>query len=338
MTRRLVRRPRLLALVAVLTLVLVASGALLLLRGGGELAEEPAPDSEAAAELRNVPDAWAPAVSDPVEDSVYPAVGDPGVDALHYALDLDWDPDEERLTGEATITVRATGAAEDAGELRLDLGEPLEVEEVRLDGEEVQEATDDSELDTDGTEASYAHVGKDLVVAAAVAEDEVHELVVRYAGTPEPVEAPTTRGDFETTGWTVSKAGERLDDAGAVRRLLLVPRARPPQRQGLLRRGDQRARAAGRRRQRAARRARHRGRDHHDALGAGEPGRVLPGHDRDRRLRGHRGDERQRGAAVLLGAARRRARAPERSSGRPTPWPGSRSGWGSTPSSPSACC
>lgn len=210
MTRHLPRRPRLLALVAALTLVLVATAALLLLRDDGDLAEEPVRTSRAAEELDEVPAAWEPALSEPVEDSVYPAVGDPGVDALHYALDLAWDPDAELLTGEATITLRVTSAAEDSGRLRLDLGTPLEVEELRLDGEEVEVASDDGELDTDGTEAAYLHDGKDLVVAAPapVAEDEVHELVVRYAGTPEPVQAPTTRSDFETTGWTVSDAGD----------------------------------------------------------------------------------------------------------------------------------
>ena len=36
--------------------------------------------------------AYDAALSDPREDSVYPDVGDPGVDALHYDLDLTWDP------------------------------------------------------------------------------------------------------------------------------------------------------------------------------------------------------------------------------------------------------
>ncbi len=206
-TRPLTRRPGLLASVAALALALVATGALLVLFDGGDPAEEPAAGSGAAGQPREGAEAWAAARSEPVEDSVYPAVGDPGVDALHYGLDLDWDPDDERLTGEATITLRATGAAEESGELRLDLGAPLEVQEVRLDGEEVPAATGDSGPD-DGAEGSYAREGKDLVVAAEVAEDEVHKLVVRYAGTPAPVQAPTTRSDFRTTGWTVSDDGD----------------------------------------------------------------------------------------------------------------------------------
>ena len=133
--------------------------------------------------------AFRPAVSEPPEDSLYPNVGDPGVDALHYDLDIAWDPAEERLTGTTTLAFRATDTAP---EFRLDLGDPLEVEKVTLDGREV-----DSE-----------HNGKDLVVKARVREDRRYALVVQYAGTPEPAKAPTTRSDFNTSGWTVDDDGE----------------------------------------------------------------------------------------------------------------------------------
>ncbi|WP_210649567.1 M1 family metallopeptidase [Nocardioides sp. SYSU D00065] len=129
------------------------------------------------------------ALSTPVEDSVYPAVGDPRVDALHYDLDLAWNPDEELLTGEATITFRATRSAP---RFQLDLGAPLRVGEVSLDGETVD----------------VVHRGKDLVVQAPVDADRRYELVVPYAGTPEPAPAPTTRSDFSTTGFTVTPTGE----------------------------------------------------------------------------------------------------------------------------------
>ena len=72
------------------------------------------------------------AVSTPREDSVYPAVGDPRVDALHYNLDLTWEPDDEHLTGAAVITFRA---ARTAHRFQLDLGPGLTVGEVALDGE-----------------------------------------------------------------------------------------------------------------------------------------------------------------------------------------------------------
>jgi aminopeptidase N len=128
-------------------------------------------------------------LSEPREDSVYPNVGDPGMDALHYGLDLAWDPEERLLDATATVVLRATGRAP---ELRLDLGDPLEVTAVTLDGEDVE----------------WEHNGKDLVVLAPVAEDERYVLAVDYEGEPEPTRAPTTRQDLSTTGWTVTPEGE----------------------------------------------------------------------------------------------------------------------------------
>ncbi|WP_299931409.1 M1 family metallopeptidase [uncultured Nocardioides sp.] len=160
----------------------------------GESADESAGESPSAS-------ASAPVVSDPVEpdldlaestpreDSVYPGVGDPRVDALHYDLDLTWQPRAERLTGRAVITFRAT---RDAPRFQLDLGAPLTVGEVTLDGEPVR----------------FARRGKDLVLRAPIEADERHELALDYVGTPEPAPAPTTRGDFSETGFTVTRAGE----------------------------------------------------------------------------------------------------------------------------------
>ena len=124
-----------------------------------------------------------------MEDSLYPDVGDPGVDALHYDLDLTWDPDSAVLRGEETLVFRATA---DAEQVRLDLGEPLEVSDVTVDGRSVE----------------HAHDGKDLVVDQAVRADRRYELALAYRGTPEPVVVPTTRGDLSTTGWTTTEEGE----------------------------------------------------------------------------------------------------------------------------------
>lgn len=129
------------------------------------------------------------AESVPVEDSFYPNVGDPVVDSLHHDLDLVWDAEARELTGTATLTFRAST---DASAFRLDLGEPLDVGSVTLDGEEV-----DAE-----------HNGKDLVVSSPVVEDSRHVLVVEYSGTPEPTPAPTQRSDFRETGWTIADTGE----------------------------------------------------------------------------------------------------------------------------------
>lgn len=126
--------------------------------------------------------------SAPVEDSVYPDVGDPGVDALHYALTLTWDPETQDLDGLEQVTFRATG---DADDFQLDLGEPLTVGAVTMDGKDT----------------AFEHDGKDLVVDHAVEEDAEYTVFIHYSGTPAPVPAPVQRRDFSSTGWTAVAGG-----------------------------------------------------------------------------------------------------------------------------------
>jgi aminopeptidase N len=123
-----------------------------------------------------------------VEDRVYPDVGDPGVDALHYDLDLDWDPASRTLDATERLHFRSTT---DAAEFRLDLAAPMEPSRVTVDG----------------TPASYDHRGKDLVVRHPVEANTEYTLVIRYSGSPEPVPAPVERSDFSSTGWTVTGDG-----------------------------------------------------------------------------------------------------------------------------------
>jgi aminopeptidase N len=127
-------------------------------------------------------------LSEPVEDSVYPAVGDPSVDALNYELDLTWDPERRVLTGDEGLQFRSTGTAD---HIQLDLARHLEV----------------SSLQVDGLDADFDHEGKDLVVFGDFVADQQYDLSLSYSGTPAPVQAPTTRSDFDTTGFTVSDDG-----------------------------------------------------------------------------------------------------------------------------------
>jgi aminopeptidase N len=130
------------------------------------------------------------AVSSPREDPYYPAKGDPGVDALHYRLRLSWFPATRTLTGTARIRFRVP-VAEDR--VQLDLGDPLRVRSVRLDG----------------ARKPFSHPGKNLVVRTGpLAADSRHTLVVSYRGTPRPVALPTTRSDSQTAGWTTTRRGE----------------------------------------------------------------------------------------------------------------------------------
>jgi aminopeptidase N len=131
------------------------------------------------------------ALSHPHEDPYYPAKGDPSVDALHYKLRLKWTPKTRHLKGKTTLTFRATAAE---SQFRLDLGHPLVVHAVHLDGRRV----------------TFSHPGKNLVInaGAVLAEDSRHVVKIRYSGTPKHGKAPTDRADIPYVGWTVTKAGE----------------------------------------------------------------------------------------------------------------------------------
>jgi aminopeptidase N len=155
--------------------------------GPGSGAAPPAPQVAAPAADRTTT-SYDVARSTPQEDSVYPNVGDPGVDALHYALDLGWDPRHQELTATETLLFRSTATAD---HVQLDLARQLDVSHVWLDGRAVP----------------FTHPGKDLVVDTPVTEGDRHVLQLIYSGTPEPVTAPTDRGDFQTTGWTTTADG-----------------------------------------------------------------------------------------------------------------------------------
>ena len=180
-----------------LTVASVAASAVLLLAtlvgcsGGDDPDPQRAAPGEGASATASDPTSadLDAALSEPREDSVYPRVGDPGVDALHYDLPLDWDPDSDTLTGDEVRTFRSTTTAP---RFQLDLGRPLAVESLTLDGEE----------------ATFAKQGKDLVVEAPVTEDQRYELALSYSGTPAAVPAPTQRGDFSSTGFTITDTHE----------------------------------------------------------------------------------------------------------------------------------
>ncbi|HEX6684967.1 MAG TPA: M1 family metallopeptidase [Candidatus Limnocylindrales bacterium] len=132
--------------------------------------------------------AWKAGQSQPVADPIYPARGNDAIDVLHYGLDLAWAPESKTLTGQATLRLRAT---RDLTEIKLDLSQKYQLDGVTLDGA-----------------ASAGAVASDkLTVATTLTKDSNATLVVKYHGTPEPVKAPTGRGDFEALGLTITPEG-----------------------------------------------------------------------------------------------------------------------------------
>jgi aminopeptidase N len=151
--------------------------------------------SAAVAPLAAAPPApYGSAVSHPREDPYYPAQGDPGIDALHYDLDLTWSPRSRVLDGVATIEFRATRDTGADGTVRLDLGRPLATHEISLDGAPVR--------------STRLRRGDLVVTAPGLAQGSRHTLRIVYSGSPRPVQAPVTRSDFDTTGWTTLRNGQ----------------------------------------------------------------------------------------------------------------------------------
>jgi len=74
-------------------------------------------------------------------DPLYPDLGAPGIDVEHYDVELDVDEDFV-ASGTVTLTIKAT---EDLAQVALD-ATALDVEEVTIDGEEVEFEVDDPEL------------------------------------------------------------------------------------------------------------------------------------------------------------------------------------------------
>src|SRR5262245_20044471 len=147
--------------------------------GGGDGAAERSEDESAAAETTAAPaspTAGAPGVGDPY----YPGAGNGGYDVGHYALDLAWDPDGERVQGTATLTATAT---QDLSSFSLDLAD-----------------VDVSAVTVDGTDAPWeGPAGGEMTVTPAQprAQGAEFTVAVTYAATPRTADG----SDAFAPGW-----------------------------------------------------------------------------------------------------------------------------------------
>ncbi len=188
------------------TLAIAVAVALVLAAG---CTSKPAPDASPTASRSFSFQAGAEGLG----DSYFPDAGNGGYDVGNYALNLRYDPATDRLSGTAVITAKAT---QDLSQFNLDF-RGLTTERVTVDG----------------TGAKAAQDGDELVVtpAAGLPKDAQFTVEVRYAGVPKAYEEPG-----------LGQIGFLHTDDGAVAigpapgRRLLVPRQRPPARQGHLHR------------------------------------------------------------------------------------------------------
>jgi len=130
----------------------------------------------------------APAPGTPgIGDPYFPDLGNGGFDALHYALDLAYAPDTDRLDGRTTITARATRSL---SSFDLDL-QKLEVTRVEVDGRRAQ----------------FTRAGDELRITprASLHKGRTFKVTVTYGGVPEPLGGPIVFGsDY---GWMKTDDG-----------------------------------------------------------------------------------------------------------------------------------
>ena len=120
-----------------------------------------------------------------VGDPFFPLAGNGGIDVGNYALDLAYDPTAGRLTGTATLTIRAT---QDLSRFDLDLR-----------GFQLGTVT------VDGAAASVTRAGQELVITPPrmLHRGTRFTVVVPYAGRPQPVTDP----DGSSEGWVATSDG-----------------------------------------------------------------------------------------------------------------------------------
>ncbi|KOG16113.1 M1 family metallopeptidase [Streptomyces viridochromogenes] len=118
-------------------------------------------------------------------DPYFPKAGNGGYDVTHYDLDLGYDPDEEHLTGTATLTARAT---QELSAFDLDL-KGLDVESVTVEGER----------------ARWNRSGQELTVRPRddLDDGETFRVTVRYSGSPVTI----TDADGSEEGWLPTEDG-----------------------------------------------------------------------------------------------------------------------------------
>lgn len=125
--------------------------------------------------------------ADGIGDPYFPQLGNGGFDARHYALDVAYNPDTDRLDGRTTLTARAT---QNLSSFDLDL-QKLEVTKVQVNGRRAQFTRTGDELRI--TPRDFLRKGRDFTVT------------VTYGGVPEPLNGPIVFGsDY---GWMKTTDG-----------------------------------------------------------------------------------------------------------------------------------
>jgi aminopeptidase N len=142
----------------------------------------------AAASFLAIAAAPAPVPGAPgVGDTYFPELGNGGFDARHYALDIAYNPDTDRLDGRTTITAHATRSLSSFD---------LDLQKLEVTGVEVN-----------GRRARFTRSGDELRVTPreSLRKGRTFTVTVTYGGVPEPLGGPIVFGsDY---GWMKTDDG-----------------------------------------------------------------------------------------------------------------------------------
>jgi aminopeptidase N len=130
-------------------------------------------------------------------DPIYPQVGNGGYDALHYTIELAYDPASNRFRAgtRATITARAT---QDLSRFSLDFQRDLEVDSVTVDGLPAARIARHEARPRLSRDPAVTQPAKLTVTpAAGIERDATFTVVVAYRGRPAPIVDP----DNSEEGW-----------------------------------------------------------------------------------------------------------------------------------------
>jgi aminopeptidase N len=134
----------------------------------------------------------APSLGDPL----FPQIGNGGYDALHYAIDLDYDPATNSFAKGTATTITAL-ATQDLAELSFDFQDDLAVSAVTVDGAGAafEQVAAKPRLSND---PAVTQPGKLIVTSPRRIPAGRHfHVQIAYAGTPVPI----TDADESIEGW-----------------------------------------------------------------------------------------------------------------------------------------
>lgn len=122
-----------------------------------------------------------------IGDTYFPELGNGGFDARHYALDIAYNPDTDRLDGRTTLTARAT---DNLSSFDLDL-QKLDVTRVEVNGRPAHFTRDGDELR--------------ITPRGVLRKHHTFTVTVTYGGIPEPLGGPIVFGS--KYGWMKTADG-----------------------------------------------------------------------------------------------------------------------------------